>query len=187
MYDLIRIAGPAVDPLSLQEIKDHLRITVDDAQQDADLSRKLKAATRYIEDQVGPLITQTWEYWRDGFPARTYIDIPKRPILSIDEISSLDDDDVETILVAADAYYTSLPRGRILLRPDVSWPTDVRLYRSVRIQFTAGYGPTPDDVPDDLREAVAEMTGYLFYDREGIDPIPLKVREIIAGHEPVAV
>jgi uncharacterized phiE125 gp8 family phage protein len=180
------ISGPVDEPLTLEELKAHLRISGSDTLQDSDLLRKLQAARRFVEDRTGPLLSQQWAQWFDAFSGG-YIELSKRPILTVDSVSSVDDDDAETVLVAADYYYTDVLLGRVVLRSSASWPTDIREYNAVKVLYTAGYGTTPDSVPPALVEAVAEMAGFLYYDREGLDPVPQKVLNILAAYEPAAV
>jgi uncharacterized phiE125 gp8 family phage protein len=185
---LTLVAAAAMDPITLQEVKDHLRITDDDTQRDADLASKIPAAVRIVETRTGPLLSQQWELWADAFPELSYLEIAKRPLLSIDEVSYFDADDAETVLDPADYYYTDLLRGRILLRSELTeWPTDLRGYHAVRVQFTAGYGEAPAAIPPDLIEAVKQVTAYLYMDPEGLSPFPPRVQEILASYEPVAV
>lgn len=191
MPGLQLVAGATVQPLTVEQVKNHLRITASDVALNLDLERKLKAATRWVESRTGrALLSQSWRYWFDTFPSYgahgySVIEIPKAPILSIETVSSYTSENVLT-LFDADGYVTDLTRGRVLLNDGSTWPTDVRRYQGGVIAFTAGYGATADDVPADLVEAVAEMVGYMHYDREGIDPVPQKALDLIAAYELVA-
>jgi uncharacterized phiE125 gp8 family phage protein len=183
------ISGPAIEPLSLDELKAHLRITNADASRDADLFRKLKAARRYVEDRTGPLLEQQWAMWSDDFPS-SYFDIPRRPILSVDGLFSIDDDGVETEVDAEDTYYTDLYLGRIFLRTGAVWPTLYRTYQGAKVLVTLGYGATPDAVPPALVEAVAKMTAHFDLVREAYSEESQDWREahsLMAAYEPAAV
>ncbi|RUM40311.1 MAG: hypothetical protein DSY80_10440, partial [Desulfocapsa sp.] len=61
--DLTNITPAASEPLTLAEVKDHLRILDND--QDTLLSSLITAATSYLDTRHGilgrALITQTWE------------------------------------------------------------------------------------------------------------------------------
>jgi len=194
MPGLVLVTPPSVEPLSLQELKDHLRIrtatpvsTEDYGSEDRDLVRKLSAARRWVEQRTGrALLASVWRYWFDAFPRVGYLDLPKQPILSIASLTSHDTANAATVF-SNSAYATDLIRGRLLLNDAYAWPTSVRRYQAGVVEFTAGYGTTAADVPPDLVEAVAEMTGYFYYDREGIDPVPQKVLDLVATYELVAV
>lgn len=180
------ITGPATEPLSVAEMREHLRLSVLTAEAEDDLERKLKAARRWVEERTGPLLEQEWAYWVNGRPHMAYLEIPKRPIISIDSVATVDPYDAETIMSTSD-YRTDIIDGRVWLTQGSYWPASLRYFQSVKVLFTAGYGATVADVPAPLVEAVAEMAGFLFFDREGVEPIPRKVLELIAPYEPAAV
>lgn len=186
MPGLRLVSGPTEEPLTVEEVKGHLRLHDLNASEEPDLIRKIKAARAWVERRTSlALLSQVWAYWFDAFPSVYYIDIPKAPIISIDSVTSYDEGNAATVFSPL-LYATDVVRSRVLLNAVEEWPYDVRRHHSGVIQFTAGFGTAPENVPDDLREAVAEMTGYFFYDREGLDPVPQKVLDIIAAHEMVS-
>lgn len=64
---LTRIAGPAVEPITLSEAKAHLRVT--DTVEDALISNLIKAAREEVEQATGlALITQEWRLYLDSWP-----------------------------------------------------------------------------------------------------------------------
>lgn len=175
------ITEPTVEPLSLAEVKEYLRIT--DTDEDASIRILIKAARKHIEGPYGflgrALVTQTWELVLDEFPANE-IKIPLPPLQSITSIKYDDGDGNETTL--ADTEYTvdnvSEP-GWVVPVSSGSWPTTFEGINAVRIRFVAGYesaANSPVDspaeysanVPDDIRSAMLLLIGSMYEHREEI-------------------
>lgn len=181
------VVGPADEPVTLDELKAHLRAP-STSNDDDDMTRKIAAARRWFEKRTGlALISQQWAYIFDTFPSwchgPRYLELEKAPIISVDSILSYDADNTETELDDAGylADVASFP-GRVLLNDGVSWPTDVRAHTAGKVLFTAGYGDA-EDVPDDIKEAILQMAAYLYIDREGIGPIPAQVTATADAYE----
>ena len=80
---------PTEEILTLQETKDHLRLTLTD--DDSTVELLIKAATDYIQDFIQrSLVTQSWEYTLDDFPAGE-VKLPMSPVISITDIKYIDD------------------------------------------------------------------------------------------------
>lgn len=185
MPGLRLVEGPETEPLELDELKEHLRMTETTPEQDRDLGRKLTAARRWVEARTGlALLPQTWEYWFDAFPGyygvpyAAYLDIPKAPLISVDAVSSYDEDNVATVFDDA-GYVVDVVRGRVLLNADTSWPSDVRRHQAGLIEFTAGFADI-DSIPPDVVQAVAEYAGYLW---DGDPEALARAEELVARHE----
>jgi hypothetical protein len=71
--------GPASEPVTLQEAKDHLRVDLDD--EDSVIEGFIKAARTDCENlQNRAYISQTWELWLDEWPDEDYIVLPRPPL-----------------------------------------------------------------------------------------------------------
>jgi len=80
---LVLKTAPTVEPLSLLEVKDHLRLDPDDNIEDALLNAFITAARQDCEAFQGrAYITQTWELWLDAFPGEAFIRLDKPPLQS---------------------------------------------------------------------------------------------------------
>lgn len=180
--------APTVEPLSLQEVKDHLRVT--DSAEDSYITALIVAARQYVEKFINKkLITQTVQDWRDRFSFSVPIwegvrygsitefqarvlETAFYPVQSVDEISTFDRDDDETVFSAGnyqtDTVDEDLP-GRIILRDGASWPTSLRIANAVKVEYTAGYGDTADDVPQSIRQGLLMTVAYMFEKRGDCD------------------
>jgi uncharacterized phiE125 gp8 family phage protein len=144
------ITAPAAQPLTLEEVKAHLRVDYSDT--DSLISAYIDAATSYVEGEYGftgrALVTQTWELVIDHFPIHE-IKIPLPPLQSVQSIKYDASDGFETT-IATDQYYVDNVSEPAWVVPITSgWPSDVlSAVNSVRVRFVAGYPATTDSPPD---------------------------------------
>src|SRR5205085_7972655 len=88
MSSLSLVSPPANEPVSLDEAKEHLRVTSTD--QDNLIRHLISAARIYCENKLGqPIVTQTWDLKLDGFPCDA-IRVPRPPLQSVTSITYLD-------------------------------------------------------------------------------------------------
>lgn len=162
------ITPPKSEPLTLQEVKAHLR--VDGEADDSLINSLILSARQYAEKhQSRALLTQTWELTLDEFPAMP-LSLPLPPLQSVDEISYTDYAGNTTVIDPAD--YVVDPAsflGRIDHAFGKSWPSiTLRSLGGVKITFTAGYGDTPADVPQMTKQAMLVLIGHMYEHREAI-------------------
>lgn len=160
--------GPAV---SLDDIRDHLRILEND--RDSDLLSLMSAVERHIENYLGrTLITKTYKLNLDRFCNPIYI--PRPPLVSVESVKYIDTDGTQQTL--ASSVYTvdagSTP-GKIHLAYNESWPDHRVINNAVEINFTAGYGSTPATVPEPIKHAIKLLVGYYNENTEQGGPINL--------------
>ena len=150
------ITAPLLEPISLAEVKDQLGI--DDTRSDGLLSRRITQARSWAEEYTGrAFITQTREIRWDCF-----VDEHECPsALTVVSVKYIDTNGVEQTVSSTDYTldtYAFLPFVRSAY--GVSWPSTRYERNAVRIQFTAGYGPTAEDVPALIKEALILLVGH---------------------------
>jgi uncharacterized phiE125 gp8 family phage protein len=187
MAGLERVSGPAVEPLSLDEAKLHLRL--EGGEEDALVAALIKATREMAERHTGrALITQGLRLWLDRWPCgRRSIDLPRPPLASVASVTVYDADDspspVEPAAWLADRIATP---GRLVLRAGVTAPVSGRVANGIAIDYEAGYGPAGTDVPEPIRRGMALLLGHLFESREagglGQRPLPLGVEALWAPY-----
>ncbi len=162
---------PAVTPVSLDEIKQQLAIDTGDF--DTRLTGLILAATNHVENLTGrSLITRSYRAFRNWWPQdnRTgavmrYIQLERGPLISVSALTIYDDADNATVFSTTGYYVdTSSVIGRIVLRRGVVWPmfpTALRVANGIQIDWTAGFGPNPTDVPDEYRLAIRMVVGAM--------------------------
>jgi len=166
--NVLLVTAPTLEPITVQEAKEHLYI--DTADNDSYVSTVVKAATNHIENWTRrAIMTQTWDYWIDGFPSCNYITLPFGNLQSVTSIiykesdwaSALDDVTMTpTTDYLVETNGTGL--GRIVLPYAVTWPAGA-LYPSnpIKIRFVCGW-TTQALVPSNIKAAVKLVCADLF-------------------------
>lgn len=162
---LKRTVAPTLEPLTLPEAKNHLRVLGGD--EDATIRDFLKAARENFEDATGrALLTQTWEQVYDYFP--NIITLFRAPVQSVTKIDYIDSEGVLTLLAASE-YVLDNHRepARIVEAFGVSWPVTRQTVNAVIVTFVAGY-TTRALVPHTAKEAVRLKLSHYFEHREAV-------------------
>ena len=134
------VTGPTGILLSLDEVKDHLRVDHDES--DPLIQSFIMAATTQIENITNrKLLTQTWKAYADAWPSE-FFTLPYGNLQSVTAVNYTDEDGVQ-VAVTASEYIVDIVSdpGRVVLGEDEQWPND-DLYPSnpIEIEFTCGYG-----------------------------------------------
>lgn len=164
MGNLRLVSGSAELPLTLAQVKAHLR--VDDDDEDTLLVTYLRAAVAYAESFMGrALVDQTFDYYFDAFPTGS-ISLPRSPLIEVLEFVS------EGTAFADYQTDFAVEPGRVYLAVGSSWPTPLGSTNVGRIRFRAGYvdltGSPTGEVPSDILAAVLLIVGTLYAHRETI-------------------
>ena len=181
------IAGPAQEPLTLEEAKRFLRIT-SDAEDDVVLALVAAARKRIERGTELALITQTVEVKLDGFWGACAIELPMPPLQEVVSIQYFDGAGALQTL-PADTYKVSTHRrpGRVWLASGKSWPTTKDEREAVTITFKAGFGDDPVDVPPNLIHAMRMLCAHYDRNREAVlagevpQIVPEGVESLMAG------
>lgn len=188
---LLMTSGPAVEPVTLAEAKAHLR--VDGDAEDVLITSLVMTSRLQIEAALSmALVTQTWSYFVDRLPPDGIIRLPLRPVQSLDAVRVHHDDGGITSLPTATYALDGLSNPPRLIRHDVTSHTAVpRLANAYEFALTLGFGPSPDDVPAPIRQALLQLVAHWFEHRDpseiGKDAarIPAAVSQLLAPwHSP---
>lgn len=161
------ISGPSIEPLTLAETLEHCH--ANSGVEDNWFYRTIAAGRREAEIfQRRAYISQQWQLTFNGIPQMPF-EIPRPPTISIDSISTFDIDDIETSLSTSDFLVdTDSEPARLTVNYNYTIPDYVaRTIKSFVITFTAGYGTSRDDVPDDVKYAILEFVSYYYDHRAG--------------------
>lgn len=159
MVALTLSTGPTEYPVTLSEVKEHLRVDSNDF--DSELTSLIEEGTQYAEDFTGQkLITQTWTYKLDEFS--TSIKMPYYPLSSVSSIQYQDDNDAQQTL-ASNQYVvdTDSKPGRIQPAYNVTYPTTYNELNAVTITFICGYGDSTQ-VPERFKRAIKLYIQWMF-------------------------
>ena len=167
------VTEPAIEPLTLEQIEDHLRLSeTSTGAEDGLLLIFLASARRYCELVQGhAYIEQTWQLVLDDFPSGDYIEIPRPPLMSVTHVKSYGTGGTTTTMTAGRYYVdTASKPGRVHLGYGESWPsTTLRPASGVEVQFVAGYGSAASSVPQEVKQAIRLVIGHMYEHREGSD------------------
>lgn len=165
---LIQTVAPTVEPVSLADAKNHLRVDSDLTQDDALITLMISAARRYAEKQcMRSFITQQWLLTLDNFPGPTLMGIPygviyslpahaiqleRGPVQSVDSIKYLDNGNLITLSTSIYVADLTGPVPRITPKFGQIWPPiGTPQIGNVQVAYTAGYGAVAANVPETVR------------------------------------
>jgi uncharacterized phiE125 gp8 family phage protein len=173
---LIMTSNPAIEPVSLAEAKLHLR--VDSASEDALISSLILTSRLHVETALDlALITQSWSYFVDSWPADPVMALPVRPVQSITAIRLYADNGTyETIPPSRYALDGASTPARLVRRDASTYPSPKRVANGIEIAFTAGYGDTAAAVPAPVRHSILLLVAHWYEHREIVDAEPTAVR-----------
>jgi Phage gp6-like head-tail connector protein len=193
-YGLTLDAAPALEPLTLDKAKKHLRVEFDD--DDEYIGDLIEAAREGCEDVLDQaLITQTWLLTLDCFPPWPFeqaaagyrneaaaiwaqwqqaglIVLPRPPVQSIASVRYVDPLGV-TQTLSPSLYQLEAKSRPARLAPAFgqAWPATRPQLGAVQIRFVAGYGDAASSVPARIRLAMRIAIGQWYQDR--VDPADL--------------
>ena len=149
------------EPISLELAKQQCRYLHDD--EDDLIESYIKAAREYIENVTGCVLVQREivEH-RDEFGC--YLELDRRPVVSVDEVGYLDADGAPQTY--AD-YVAQVSRDPARVYPELSgdWPT-LSDYGGVTITYTAGY--EVGEEPQPLLQSMLLLIGHWAKNREAV-------------------
>jgi len=160
------VSGPTSEPVRLDDVKRHVRVSDDVTDEDTLIGDLISTAVEYVENFIHRrLLSQTWELTLDGFPP--CIDLPFPPVSSVTSISYVDTaGDTQTL--ASTAYTTFLPTGpyapvaRVFPAYGVQWPSTRDVPGAVTVRFVCGYGVHENSVPWSIKTAITLMVQHWY-------------------------
>jgi uncharacterized phiE125 gp8 family phage protein len=194
---LVQTSAPSIEPVTLAEAKNHLRVDSDLTQDDALITMLISAARRYAESYCGlSFISQGWRLVLDAFPGagvqgvpwgRTYslpgnaVLLERGPVTAITSITYTAMDGSNQTMPSTDyAADVSGLLGRVTPVFGRIWPIPLPQIGAVKVDYTAGFGATAASVPEGIRQWMLLRTATLYRNREEVailvrgkvDPLP---------------
>jgi len=180
-YNLNLVTPPAVEPLTLEEVENYLKVddTIDDLEKNY-ISSLITLAREYCEGrQKRAYITQTWEMALQEFPCRhtdalndyeetDIIEIPKGNLQSINSFVYKDlygnaktlDENVDYIVSKRGIVGKVCPPYACIFPTVPLWPLD-----PIIINFTCGYGDDGTKVPFKVKQAMKLLISHWYNTR----------------------
>lgn len=188
---LTMTSGPAIESVSLDDAKAHLRI--DGSSEDALIASLILTSRLHIEAALGlALVQQSWRLILDGWPRGGVVRVPLSPLTSVAEVRVKNADGLFEVVPSADYVVVVAGRPQRLLAKSI-WPTPGVAAAGVEIDFTAGYGSAAEDVPAPIRQALLLLMAHWYEHRDPIEigapqtSVPHAVNRLLSPYRPVRV
>lgn len=180
---LTRVAGPLVEPVSVSEAKQHLRLDRDFNDDDAYVQGLITASRFYAETYCDrTFVRSQWRMALDVFPPWD-IELPRPPIYP--------GDTPVVTYIPSNAVYEPIPYDNFridrdstppCIRPqwNLYWPSARGAENDVIVTWWAGYGNGADSVPQPVKNAMMFMIAHWYGTREAVvqgamNPVPMAV------------
>jgi len=173
------ITDATAEPVSLADIKLHMRMSTVDTTEDALLTAMIKSARFYAENYTKRcLLPQTWKLTLEGFPSNE-IPLMRSPLSTASSdvvITYMDPTSGNSTTLSTSYYnvdYMSEP-GRVYLKDGVEWPDHYIDRQAVTIQFVAGFPintavtPSTDTCPEDIESWIKLRVASMYEHRESL-------------------
>ncbi|MGV8832861.1 MAG: head-tail connector protein [Devosia sp.] len=181
------LAGSAEEPVSLAEAKAFLK--VDDSAEDGLITTLIGAARLHVEGVTGQaLLAQSWRMVLDAWPDNRMVKLAVTPFIAVTEITAYDGDGAGHAVPLA--QFLSEP-DRLLLPASVAGMPLLRERQGIEIDYVAGFGTDPEDVPADIRQALLVLVGYWYEHRDAVivagsgAVVPSGFDRLVAGYKRV--
>ena len=162
-YQYRIVTPPAALPVTMEDLKNHLRIGHED--EDSLLAGYAAAAVNHLETVLNrPIMNQTIEQILPSFPARWPIELRGR-VQQVVAITYWDGEAQQVLDPATYWVNTYAEPGMVSLSINRHWPTTVLREDAVRITYVSGFGDSPNDVPEALRQAILLLAGHWYESR----------------------
>jgi uncharacterized phiE125 gp8 family phage protein len=182
------ITPPVAEPVELAEVKAHLNIL--HATEDAKVARFARAARAHAEKDLSrALISQTWRVYLKTWPSDGVIPLDMPPLVSVTAVKYLDADGAEQTL-ASSAYHVIKHyfTPRIERKSGVTWPATAIHPQAVWVDYVCGYGASPANVPEDIRNGILMLAEHLYFNRGATSEVnvvktPIAVDALFGPHK----
>jgi len=172
------IAGPAVEPVTLAQMRAYLRLD-DDAEDDL-VAALIKAARLVVEAAAGrQLVEQSWRLTLDRWPCRRAVLLPLSPLIRIEHIRVFDRFGAPADLAAA-LYRAERASDPPRIVVESAAPEPGLAAQGIEIDIVVGFGPAAGDVPPPLAQSVRMLVARWFQNR-GDAPADLTLPAEIAA------
>ena len=203
MAGLKVLTEPSQEPVTLQEVKEYLR--VDDATDERVIRPYIESARRFCEEHTGrALMTQTLTLFLDAFQDmesplwegmrtgpylnyyKNYVVLPRSPVVSVTHVKTYNDSDEATTFASSNYYLDSVREpSRIVLRTGETFPSSLRVANAIEVQYVTGY-TSQYNIPEPLRLGILQHIAYLYEHRgdmyDASLPYPPMLRSLYAPY-----
>lgn len=203
MAGIVVTTEPTQEPVTLQEVKEHLRL--EDGIDERLLRPLVQTARMFAESHlsrrlVTTTITQSydvandfddplWEGMKLGADIQFYkphLTLGDGPVQSVTSVKTYDDSDNATTFDTS-KYYVDRARepAKVLLRKGETWPSALRVANGIEIEYVAGYSSIYA-IPEPIRLGILQHIAHLYEHRgdmyEASNPYPPMLKTLYAPY-----
>ena len=182
---LLLTIPPSAEPLTLADVKAHLRLAISD--DDAYLTALITAARRTIEARYGlVLMPQAWALFADNWPSDGVFHIPLWPVQSISSLTVFADDDTPATIDAAHYYLDAATRpARVALRQGRVFAPPGRTINGLKLSFSAGFGADASFVPAEIKQGLMATVADWYQNRGDVSggTLPATAVEALSAYK----
>jgi len=169
-----RVTAPAVEPVTLSEIKTHLR-GINHLEHETLLRNLIESARQQVEAQTGRALVQRQVIaYFEGWPDSNVFELPFPKLQSVTTVKYTGTDGTQSTF-STDNYSVDIDSepGRVVLGYSKTWPSTTlhELDNPIEITYLCGYAPTADspadyvaNIPESIKTAMKFIV-ELNYDR----------------------
>jgi uncharacterized phiE125 gp8 family phage protein len=163
-------AAASFEPLTLAELKLHLR--VDDDDENTLITSLQTAARTYVEARTNHILcTRAFYLEASAFPTQGGpIVFPIGPVTAVSALQYVDSATNTAITMSSSGYRLQsnlLPSRLRLALGTIEWPEAAVIDDAVRVTATVGYA-NQAAVPEQAKHAIRLLAGHWFENREGV-------------------
>ena len=167
---LTQTVAPVVEPVSLAEMRKHLRDP--DTAEDTLIDLQITAKRQWVEKRLQMSLVQR-TYRADLWNFADVMELPVPPLSSVTNIKYYTTDSPQVLTtLGSDIYRVDTSAGLIYRAEGESWPSWSYRHDAVQITFITGFEPigSPQDfagnIPEAIKAAIKLQVGDLFENRE---------------------
>jgi uncharacterized phiE125 gp8 family phage protein len=171
------IVPPATLAVSMEDARRQAR--AGGTSLDDEIRGKVQGFTEDAEHETArAFIEQTWAETLDAFPVGQRggigaIQLTKSPIASVLHVKFYDVDGVLRTLDPQDYLVDDKSEpGYVVPAPGKTWPATAARINAVEVQYVAGYGPSPDDVPAAIKQYILGKLECVYYSNSSEQYLP---------------
>lgn len=186
---LVRLTEPVIEPVTVAEAKQHLRIDADFTDDDLYIQSLITASRYYVENHTDRTLLRTQLQMKfDYFPVWD-IPLARPPVMSDPVVVQYTPSDAAMgyQLTAFTNFRTDRDSTPAVIRPqwNGTWPSTRGAENDVVITWWAGFGTTGADVPVPARHAMLLILAHWYRSREAVSetrfaPVPMSA-DVLLG------
>jgi uncharacterized phiE125 gp8 family phage protein len=164
-FDFIESTAPAIEPITVDELKDHLRVETNDF--DLELQSLISVARKSLEIATGlAVFTSTRKMFLDRFPANNFyrLYLYGSPVQSIDHVKYYDGDGVQQTWAASNYNLQEGSPNYLQCKFGVTYPAHRSVQDQIEIKYVCGSATTA--VIDERIKQAIKLNCSLQFDGE---------------------